>query len=162
MRSRFLPTLLLLLALINFPTNSAQAAVTAKNSNGSSISVPTQSLSKNTIVTVTGRGFDETVGIYLAFCVVPKQGALPTPCGGGVNKSGMGAGSFWISSNPPPYGVGLATEFLPGGRFVQKVAVSRKIGKFDCKKIKCAITVRADHIRESDRTRDIFLPITFK
>jgi hypothetical protein len=162
MRSRVLPTFLLLLAVTNLSTNSAEAVVTAKNNNGSSISIPTQSLSKNTIVTVTGRGFDETVGIYLAFCIVPKQGALPTPCGGGVNKSGADAGSFWISSNPPPYGVGLATEFLPGGRFVQKVAVSRKIGKFDCKKVKCAITVRADHIREGDRSHDIYLPIVFK
>ena len=162
MRSRVLPTLLLLLAFITFPTNSAHAAVTAKNSNGSSISVPTQSLSKNTIVTVTGRGFDETVGIYLAFCVVPKQGAAPTPCGGGVNKTGAGDSSLWISSNPPPYGVGLAIEYQAGGRFQQKVGVTRKIGKFDCKKVKCAITVRADHIREGDRSHDIYLPIVFR
>ena len=162
MRSRVLPTLLLLLALITFSTNYAHAAVTVKNSNGSSISVPTQSLSKNTIVTVTGRGFDETVGIYLAFCVVPKQGATPTPCGGGINKTGTGDSSLWISSNPPPYGVGLAIEYQPGGRFQQKVGVTRKIGKFDCKKVKCAITVRADHIREGDRSHDIYLPIVFK
>ena len=152
----------LFFTLSALPLNTAVGAVVAKNTNGSTISVPTQILKKNSVLTVTGKGFDETVGIYLAFCVVPKQGALPTPCGGGVNKSGMGAGSFWISSNPPPYGVGLATEFLPGGRFIQKVAVSRKIGKFDCTKVKCAITVRADHIREGDRSRDIFLPITFK
>lgn len=38
---------------------------------------------------------------------------------GGVNKAGIGDASFWISSNPPPYGVGLAEEFLPGGRFTK-------------------------------------------
>jgi hypothetical protein len=119
-------------------------------------------LSKNTIVTVTGRGFDETVGIYLAFCVVPRQGAAPTPCGGGINKTGAGDSSLWISSNPPPYGIGLAIEYQPGGRFQQKVGVTRKIGKFDCKKVKCAITVRADHTREGDRSHDIYLPIVFK
>ena len=162
MQSRVLPTFLLLLAVTNLSTGSAEAVVNAKNSNGSSISVPTQSLSKNTIVTVTGRGFDETVGIYLAFCVVPKQGAAPTPCGGGINKTGSGDSSLWISSNPPPYGIGLAIEYQPGGRFQQKVGITRKIGKFDCKKVKCAITVRADHIREGDRSHDIYLPIVFK
>jgi hypothetical protein len=162
MQSRVFPTFLLLLAVTNLSTGSAEAVVNAKNSNGSSISVPTQSLSKNTIVTVTGRGFDETVGIYLAFCVVPKQGAAPTPCGGGINKTGSGDSSLWISSNPPPYGIGLAIEYQPGGRFQQKVGITRKIGKFDCKKVKCAITVRADHIREGDRSHDIYLPIVFK
>ncbi len=140
----------------------AQAAITVKNTNGSSISINKSSFSKPTLVTVTGRGFDETVGIYLALCVVPKKGQLPTPCGGGVNKDGVSQSSYWISSNPPPYGQALAIEYLPGGRFSQQVSVTRKIGKFDCRKVKCAITVRADHIREDDRTRDIFIPITFK
>lgn len=142
--------------------NPAQAAVTGKNINGSSISIEKRVYTKPTMVTVTGRGFDETVGIYLALCVVPKKGERPTPCGGGVNKNGMGESSYWISSNPPPYGQALAIEYLPGGRFSQKVFISQRIGKFDCKKVKCAITVRADHMRESDRSRDIFIPIQFK
>jgi hypothetical protein len=94
--------------------------------------------------------------------VIPKTGLAPTPCGGGVNKAGVGEGSFWISSNPPPYGVGLADPFKPGGRFSYKIRVSKKIGKFDCKKVKCAITVRADHLRSEDRSYDLYLPITFK
>ena len=114
------------------------------------------------MITVTGNRFDETVGIYLAFCVVPKKGQPPTPCGGGVNKAGLGDSSFWISSNPPPYAVGLTDEFLPGGRFTHKVKVSKKIGKFDCTKVKCAITVRADHLRSNDRSSDLFIPITIK
>jgi hypothetical protein len=93
---------------------------------------------------------------------VPKKGFLPTPCGGGVNKAGVGEGSFWISSNPPPYGVGLADPFKPGGRFSYKIRVSKKIGNFDCTKVKCAITVRADHLRSEDRSYDLYLPITFK
>ena len=140
----------------------AHAAVTAKNTNGSSISINKSVYTKATMVTVTGRGFDETVGIYLALCVVPKSGERPTPCGGGVNKSGVGESSYWISSNPPPYGRSLAIEYLPGGRFSQKVNITKRIGKFDCTKVKCAITVRADHIREGDRSRDIFIPIKFK
>ena len=149
-------------ALVVASASPGNAAVTAKNTNGSSISIKQKAFSKPTQITVTGRGFDETVGIYLALCVVPKKGQLPTPCGGGVNKDGVGESSYWISSNPPPYGQALAIEYLPGGRFSQQVSITRRIGKFDCTKVKCAITVRADHTREGDRTRDIFIPITFK
>lgn len=141
---------------------SALAAVTSTGSNGASISIVQSSFTKNTKVVVTGKGFDETVGIYLAYCVIPKNGGAPTPCGGGVNKSGTGDASYWISSNPPPYGVGLAIPFSPGGRFSEKVAVSRTIGKFDCRKVKCAIAVRSDHLHEGDRSHDIFIPIKIK
>ena len=146
---------------IALPT-SAHATISASSTNGASISISKNKFSKNSLVTVTGKDFDETVGIYLAYCVVPKKGSLPTPCGGGVNKTGSGDASFWISSNPPPYAVGLTEEFLPGGRFTQKVKISKKIGKFDCTKVKCAITVRADHLRSNDRSSDLFIPITVK
>jgi hypothetical protein len=149
-------------ALVIASASPAHAAVTAKNANGSSISINKNTFSKPTQITVTGRGFDETVGIYLGLCVMPKKSQLPTPCGGGVNKAGVGESSYWISSNPPPYGQALAIEYLPGGRFSLQVSISKRIGKFDCTKVKCAITVRADHTREGDRTRDIFIPIKFK
>ncbi len=140
----------------------ANAAVSVSGVNGATISISQNTISKDSLIQVTGKSFDETVGIYLAYCVIPKKGQAPTPCGGGVNKSGTGEASYWISSNPPPYGIGLAIAFKPGGRFSQSVAVTRKLGKFDCKKVKCAITVRSDHLHEGDRTHDIFLPITFK
>jgi hypothetical protein len=137
-------------------------AVTRKGLQGQTISVKSTTVKDGSIVTVIGNHFDETVGIYLAFCVIPAQGKAPTPCGGGVNKAGLGEASFWISSNPPPYAIGLTEEFLPGGRFTHKVKVSKKIGKFDCTKVKCAITVRADHLRSSDRSSDLFIPIIIK
>jgi len=137
-------------------------AVTRKGPQGQTISVKSTTAKDGSIVTVTGNHFDETVGIYLAFCVIPAQGKAPTPCGGGVNKAGLGEASFWISSNPPPYAIGLTEEFLPGGRFTHKVKVSKKIGKFDCTKVRCAITVRADHLRSSDRSSDLFIPIIIK
>jgi hypothetical protein len=137
-------------------------AVTRKGPQGQTISVKSTTVKDGSIVTVTGNHFDETVGIYLAFCVIPAQGKAPTPCGGGVNKAGLGEASFWISSNPPPYAIGLTEEFLPGGRFTHKVKVSKKIGKFDCTKVRCAITVRADHLRSSDRSSDLFIPIIIK
>jgi hypothetical protein len=151
--------LLVALALAAMP--SAQAA-SVKGSQGQVLTAAATSAKSGSMITVTGNRFDETVGIYLAFCVVPKKGQHPTPCGGGVNKAGLGDSSFWISSNPPPYAVGLTEEYLPGGRFTHKVMVSKKIGKFDCTKVKCAITVRADHLRSNDRSSDLFIPVKIK
>ena len=118
--------------------------------------------SSGSMITVNGSNFDESVGLYLAFCVVPKKGSLPTPCGGGVNKEGVSESSIWISSNPPPYAEGLTKAFLANGSFSEQVLISRKIGKFDCTKVKCAITVRADHLRGADRSYDLYLPIKIK
>lgn len=137
-------------------------AITVTGKDGATISISQKSFTKSVKVTVTGKNFDETVGIYLAYCVMPKKGDAPTPCGGGVNKAGIGEASYWISSNPPPYGVGLAIAYDAGGRFKEVVAVTRKIGKFDCTKVRCAITVRSDHMHEGDRTHDIYIPITIK
>ena len=141
---------------------AAHARVTEEGSSGQTISIKSSTITKKSNVTVTGKNFDETVGIYLAYCVVPKAGNPPTPCGGGINKEGIGTSSLWISSNAPPYAEGLAEPFLPGGRFTKQVLVSKKIGAFDCTKVKCAITVRADHLREGDRTHDLYIPINFK
>ena len=138
------------------------SAASIKGSQGQTLTVSKTTVKGGSVVTVKGNFFDETVGIYLAFCVLPPKGQAPTPCGGGINKAGLGEASFWISSNPPPYAVGLTEEFLPGGRFTQKVKISKKIGKFDCTKVKCAITVRADHLRGNDRSSDLFIPITVK
>jgi len=133
---------------------------------GETISASTQNITTDkrgrARIVVTGRGFDETVGIYLAYCVMPKAGQAPTPCDGGVNKSGIGGASYWISSNAPPYAANLVDPFRAGGRFTKTVQVSERIGKIDCRKNTCAITVRSDHLREGDRSRDLFIPVTFK
>ena len=150
------------IAVISCAIIPAANAASIKGVQGQQLTVSATTAKSGSMITVTGTRFDETVGIYLAFCVIPKKGAAPTPCGGGVNKAGTGEASFWISSNPPPYAVGLTEEFLPGGRFTQKVQVSRKIGKFDCTKVICAITVRADHLRGNDRSYDMFIPVKIK
>jgi opacity protein-like surface antigen len=152
-------SLVVVIVILAMP--SAQAA-SLKGAQGQLLTVSATTAKNGSMVTVRGNRFDETVGIYLAFCVVPKKGELPTPCGGGVNKAGTGESSFWISSNPPPYAVGLTDEFLPGGRFTHTVKISKKIGKFDCTKVKCAITVRADHLRGNDRSYDMFVPVKIK
>jgi hypothetical protein len=157
---------LLLIPLSVTPSNAAQKPQVVKGQFGESISAHARDITvdKNgqAQIVITGKGFDETVGIYLAYCVMPKAGAAPTPCGGGVNKSGIGDASYWISSNAPPYAANLAEPFRAGGRFTKSVGVSEKIGKIDCRKSKCALTVRSDHLREGDRSRDLFIPVTFK
>lgn len=154
--------LFLLIALLPFAICPAANAAVVQGAQGQVLTVSATTAKSGSMITVSGNRFDETVGIYLAFCVVPKKGELPTPCGGGINKAGLGEASFWISSNPPPYAIGLTKEFLPGGRFTEKVQVSRQIGKFDCAKVKCAITVRADHLRGNDRSFDMFVPVKIK
>jgi hypothetical protein len=153
---------LLAIAIVLVSPSAAHASVSATGANGAKLSISQSQFSKEMKVKVVGRSFDETVGIYLAYCVVPKKGLAPSPCGGGVNKAGIGEASHWISSNPPPYGEGLAVPFQPGGRFTELVAITRKIGKFDCRKVKCAITVRSDHLHEGDRSHDIYIPVTIK
>jgi hypothetical protein len=154
--------LLVLLLIFSISSMPNSFASSIKGSQGQVLSVSKTTVKSDSVVTVRGNYFDETVGIYLAFCVIPAKGKAPTPCGGGVNKAGLSEASFWISSNPPPYAVGLTEEFLPGGRFTQRVKISKRIGKFDCTKVKCAITVRADHLRSNDRSSDLFIPITVK
>ena len=154
--------LLVIVLIFSISSMPISSAASVKGSQGQVLSVSKTTVKSGSVVTVKGNYFDETVGIYLAFCVIPAKGKVPTPCGGGINKAGLGEASFWISSNPPPYAIGLTEEFLPGGRFTQKVKISKKIGKFDCTKVKCAITVRADHLRSNDRSSDLFIPITIK
>jgi hypothetical protein len=156
---RLMLAVLVVLPFITMPVANASSITGVQ---GQVLTVSATTAKSGSMLTVTGNRFDETVGIYLAFCVVPKKGMAPTPCGGGVNKAGTGDASFWISSNPPPYAIGLTKEFLPGGRFTEKVQVSKKIGKFDCTKVKCAITVRADHLRGNDRSFDMFIPVKIK
>ena len=115
---------------------------------------------------VSGQHYDETIGIYVAMCVVVPEGQLPTPCGGGADMSGGTGASAWISSNPPTYGVGLAKPYLPGGRFKVSLKISPIIHDqnkiIDCRKLQCAIYTRADHTRGDDRSIDLAVPIKFK
>jgi hypothetical protein len=154
--------LYIFLITLVLPLVPAQAAVSVKGDYGQVLSIKSQRVVPGSTIKVTGRGFDETVGIYLAICVIPAKGKAPTPCGGGVNKAGLGEASVWISSNAPAYAVGLTDEFLPGGRFTHNLSVSQRIGKFDCRKFRCAVTVRSDHLRTGDRTQDLFIPITIR
>ena len=124
---------------------------------------PTRGLSAfGQTIKVSGRGFDETVGIYVGLCVLPRSGAQPTPCGGGMDQDGSSQASAWISSNPPPYGSNLAKPYKRGGTFTVRIKVSPRIGSFDCRVVRCAVVARADHTRANDRTWDVSVPVTFR
>ncbi len=141
---------------------SATPAIAATGSHGEILSAsPTSGIKSGQIISVSGKNFDETVGIYVEMCQIVPAGTLPEVCGGGVNMSGANAASFWISSNPPSYGKNLAIAFKPGGIFKVGLKVQPLIGKVDCRKVRCAIYVRADHTRTQDRTHDIKIPISF-
>ena len=113
-------------------------------------------------LTVTGKGFDPRVGIYVALCVVPTPGQAPSPCGGGANMSAANPASVWVSSNPPPYGVGLAKPYGKGGTFKVTLQVAAMIGEVDCRVTPCAVVTRADHTRAGDRRFDVIVPVSFQ
>ncbi|RZS44602.1 hypothetical protein EV193_101478 [Herbihabitans rhizosphaerae] len=114
-------------------------------------------------VTVSGTGFDVTKGIYVAVCVDKGPGQVPSPCLGGVDTSGAGGGSAWISSNPPPYGAGLAKPYGPGGSFSVTLSVASRdpVTGTDCTKVACAVVTRTDHTRAADRSQDARVRLTF-
>src|SRR5690625_2106501 len=118
-------------------------------------------------VTVSGADFREDVGIYVALCVIPQEAdTAPGPCLGGVNMSGDEESSVWIASDPPAYAEGLTIPFEEGGSFEVEISVSADDGHTDCLDPSvapdgCAIATRADHTRESDRSADVLIPVTF-
>ncbi len=146
--------------LTQIPFGASAASVTAANGSIFSVS-KISNIKKGDKLNISGARFDETVGIYIELCRIVKPGVRPSVCGGGADKTGTTGSSVWISSNPPQYGVGLAKPYLPGGRFDVSIKVSPIIGKVDCRKIDCAVYVRADHTRGDDRTFDQFIPIRF-
>ena len=145
-------------------TRMAVPRASAKGSKGQTLTVtPTGGLSAlGQTVKVRGRGFSELVGIYVGLCVMPRAGAKPTPCGGGVDQDGSSQASAWISSNPPPYGANLAVPYKRGGKFSVRIKVSPRIGAYDCRVVRCAVVARADHTRANDRAWDVAVPVTFR
>lgn len=143
---------------------SASGKRTVKGRKGQTLTVtPTTRLAPlGQTVRVTGNRFSEVVGIYVGLCVMPRAGAKPTPCGGGVDMNGSTRASAWISSNPPPYGSRLAIPYKRGGKFSVRINVGARIGSIDCRRVRCAIVARADHTRVSDRSWDVVVPVSFR
>jgi hypothetical protein len=138
-------------------------AGTGRGTGGQTLTVtPNTGLSRSgATVSVSGRGYDVTKGIYVAYCVDNGAGVVPSPCGGGADTSGSLGASHWISSNPPSYAEGLAEPYGDGGSFTLTVKVTPTIGDVDCTVRKCAVVTRADHTRAADRSQDVRVPVTF-
>jgi hypothetical protein len=149
----------------------AKAPTTTTSADGKSVSDGRRTLSvsqardikpEGQTLTVDGKGYDNTKGIYVAFCVVPAPNKPPGPCGGGQDRSGTSGESVWISSNPPLYARGLTTPYGKGGTFHVEMHVQAQLNdNVDCRKVVCAITTRNDHTRSSDRSQDMFVPLHF-
>jgi len=145
-----------------FPTAASATQRTVVGPEGQRVTVTqTTKLKDAQVVGVTGTKFNQKVGIYLAFCEVPKRGALPSNCAGGVNLEGESQSSHWISSNAPEYAGDLAKPFTQRGGFILKIRVQRFIGKTDCLVKKCAILTRADHTMPAYRKADVVIPVSF-
>jgi hypothetical protein len=113
-------------------------------------------------VVVRGSGYDESKGIYVAFCVDNGPGQVPTPCGGGADTEGSSGNSVWISSFPPAYGSGLARPYGDGGSFEVQISVRAQLNEeVDCRQVRCAVVTRNDHTRSEDRSQDLLVPIRF-
>lgn len=111
-------------------------------------------------IKVSGSNYDVSKGIYVALC--GKSGGMPTNCGGGVDTTGQGGASAWISSNPPGYAVGLPQPYDSGGRFTATLKLKPELGDgTDCFKKTCYVASRADHTRSSDRSQDVYVPVKF-
>ena len=125
-----------------------------------SVSQTTNLNPSGTSVTVRGTGFDVSKGVYVIVCSQAAPGPQAT-CIGGVNIDGSSSSSVWVSSNPPNYAVGLTTPFQPDGSFIVDLVIVAKSGALDCTAIRCGVVTRSDHLRYTDRTQDVFVPITF-
>ncbi|MFM6962758.1 MAG: hypothetical protein ACKOWJ_00605 [Micrococcales bacterium] len=101
------------------------------------------------------------MGIYVAFCVIPKKGLRPEICGP-YDITGQNNDSVWVSSNPPFYAAALVTPFSKTGSFKVQVKVHRFIGDIDCRVSRCAILTRADHTQPNLRSADVIVPVTLK
>ena len=116
---------------------------------------------ENQTLKVTGSGYDEKKGVYIALCVDNGEGELPTPCIGGVDMTGGSRSSARISSNPPDYGEDLAVPYEDGGSFEVELTVDAKDEYTDCFKAKCVLATRADHTLSGDRSQDVKVPVAF-
>src|SRR5690625_3251894 len=156
-----------LIAAAVFAAPTAHADTTETGPDGQELTVSETSVDPNgSKVTVTGTGYREDVGIYVAVCVIPAAGEAPGPCLGGVNMEGESGGSYWIASDPPAYAEGLTIPFEAGGSFEVELAFAADDDHTDCLDPTvapqgCAISTRADHTRGSDRSADVLIPLTF-
>ena len=96
MKSKLVPALsglvLLVIALVLFLLVHGGTANSVTGQNGEVLTVSkTTQVSAGEAISVSGKGFDKTVGIYVEMCQIVPAGTLPSVCGGGQNMTGAGS-----------------------------------------------------------------------
>ncbi|MFI6012367.1 immunoglobulin I-set domain protein [Streptomyces sp. NPDC051243] len=140
---------------------SGSRTVTGPNGQRLTVTPVNNLATEDQTLKVTGTGYDTKKGIYVALCVDNGDGALPTPCIGGVDMTGGSHSSAWISSNPPDYGEDLAVPYGAGGTFEVELTVAAKDEYTDCFKARCVLATRNDHTLSGDRSQDVKVPVSF-
>ncbi|MFD3581135.1 hypothetical protein [Streptomyces sp. NPDC058683] len=112
-------------------------------------------------VQVTGAGYDETKGIYVALCKDNGDDRIPGPCVGGADTSGGAGASTWIVPDGDPNEGELAQAYGPGGTFDIRLAVRAKDSHVDCAQVVCSVVTRVDHRGTGDRSQDVRVPVVF-
>lgn len=114
-------------------------------------------------VRVQGKGFDPAIGTYLGLCIDNGPAVAPGPCVGGAATGGGTGSSYWISSNPPSYAVGLTIPYESGGAFDLQLKVSDGSDSIDCldPETPCVVATRADHLSPGVRSADVKVPVSF-
>lgn len=113
---------------------------------------------------VTGEGYDDSKGIYVAVCKDNGDNRIPTPCLGGADQSGSSGSSVWIiPEGAPDEGAGtVAIPWGEGGTFDVELNVKAKDSGLDCLEVACSVVTRVDHNGTGDRSQDVRIPITFE
>ncbi|MFD7131733.1 immunoglobulin I-set domain protein [Streptomyces sp. NPDC059894] len=113
---------------------------------------------------VTGSGYDDTKGIYVAVCKDNGDGRVPTPCLGGADQSGTSGSSAWIiPADASDEGAGtVAVRWGAGGTFDVELDVKAKDGGLDCLQVACSVVTRVDHNAAGDRSQDVRVPLAFQ
>lgn len=121
---------------------------------------------------VTGTGYDEGSGIYVAICKIPDSPEQrPGPCLGGVpeldeeREATPGvveyAASNWINDDWAWRLFG-ARSFEGNGSFTAYILVPPAADEnVDCTVESCALYTRNDHTDLDNRMQDLYLPVAF-
>lgn len=150
-------------ALSSLGSAHAGSTTTIKGGNDKSLtaSKTTALPPKGSWVTVSGRGYDERIGIYVTYCKIVKAGMVPTPCGAGIDMTGSTHTSVWVSSNAPLPLRPLVTEYNPGGKFKVRLKIVAVTKEINCLKYRCAIVTKSDHLNLDSTKNNVVMPITF-
>ncbi|QNP67611.1 LPXTG cell wall anchor domain-containing protein [Streptomyces genisteinicus] len=111
---------------------------------------------------VTGTGYDDGKGVYVAVCKDNGDNRVPTPCLGGADMTGAGGASRWIVPRGDSGAGAGAVPWGEGGTFDVELTVQAAGGGLDCLRVVCSVVTRVDHRGAGDRSQDVRIPLAFQ